>query len=1166
MSLNFLRNRRRPQIFNPREQASRLQVSQLEADEILSVVSQSQQFQQASTNNNPPSDMATKTYVDTKTNQLKTEILGGASSAYDTLLELQTELENNDSVISSITNTLSNKVNTNDLTTNYYNKTESDARYATPSQITTLQGQIDTNTSNISTNTSNISDLTNSINALNTKTNSLSMVGDVLTINSKLNITAGATGSIQLGDASSDTISIIGRPTFSNGAVFQGSITGLTKSDVGLTNVNNTSDLNKPLSTATTNALSLKADKTSSLYQNSWYVNCGVNLLSNVLSSIGSNQAQTIYISAGEVNDTSGNIITQTNTTIVGVDSAFSSPSSLIRGDLTLSGSTMTRCRVSNIGFTNNVLINGTQGRHNFKACVFSGNITIQGTTTNWVNFHYCTFSGQVNIPNTFAGYIIFYFCDFTGATLIFNNVSNQQIYINSCVNLPSLSLNALLNGFNTTISASAINTTTLNCSGSVSLQEGSVSQSSVNGLTSSLNSKLNITDATNTYATISNLTTTNNNLSTLSSRVGTNETDITNLQQKTNVLNYDNVTDTLSINSKLSVVKDSGTNNGVINLGDGVGTDVINIRSNISSNSQTITPQNLGFISGLTSNAQSQISNRVTLNTSQNITGQKNFTGGLLLNSVNLSDTISDIQTKNSSQDASISSINTSISNLENNKANITYVDQQISNIFNNPDVNMNSITELVNALNSDSNYATTISNALSLKANDNEVVKLGGNQEISGTKNFTGAIQISGNDLNTRITEIESVNTSQASSINTLNTNVSDLQSKTSAITYNSGTDTLSISSKVNINKDINNNGNVYLGDGLNNDIIYLQGSLNVGTITITRDEISRLQNVSSNIQSQLNSRVNLTTAQTISGLKNFTASGGLQINGNNLTSLLDAKQNNLVFDNAPTESSNNSLTSGSIFNTLTSYLTSATASSTYQTISGMSNYLTSATASSTYQTISGMSSYLTSASASSTYQTISGMSSYLTTATASSTYQTISGMSSYLTTSTASSTYQTISGMSSYLTSSSASSTYFGLSSNNTISGRNTFSNMNTFGRVCESINQSGSGTNLTLDFNNLTGGIIFYAPSANFTLSLNNIPTTNTNCIYTLTLRYSTRFYATAININGSSITMTAISGLSNLSINSSASFVYQTITIIFNNSSTASVSTGLMSLW
>ena len=53
------------------------------------------------------------------------------------------------------------------------------------------------------------------------------------------------------------------------------------------------------------------------------------------------------------------------------------------------------------------------------------------------------------------------------------------------------------------------------------------------------------------------------------------------------------------------------------------------------------------------------------------------------------------------------------------------------------------------------------------------------------------------------------------------------------------------------------------------------------------------------------------------------------------------------------------------------LSGYLTSAIASSTYQTQSGMSSYLTSATASSTYQTQSSMSSYLTSATASSTYQ---------------------------------------------------------------------------------------------------------------------------------------------------------------------------------------------------
>ena len=56
-----------------------------------------------------------------------------------------------------------------------------------------------------------------------------------------------------------------------------------------------------------------------------------------------------------------------------------------------------------------------------------------------------------------------------------------------------------------------------------------------------------------------------------------------------------------------------------------------------------------------------------------------------------------------------------------------------------------------------------------------------------------------------------------------------------------------------------------------------------------------------------------------------------------------------------------------------TASNYLTTATASSTYQTLSGMSSYLTTATAASTYQTISGMSSYLTTASAASTYFTI-------------------------------------------------------------------------------------------------------------------------------------------------------------------------------------------------
>jgi hypothetical protein len=82
--------------------------------------------------------------------------------------------------------------------------------------------------------------------------------------------------------------------------------------------------------------------------------------------------------------------------------------------------------------------------------------------------------------------------------------------------------------------------------------------------------------------------------------------------------------------------------------------------------------------------------------------------------------------------------------------------------------------------------------------------------------------------------------------------------------------------------------------------------------------------------------------------------------------------------------------SVSSGNLSIDLSAYLTSATAASTYQTISGMSSYLTTSAAASTY---------LTQSNAASTYQTISGMSAYLTTSSAASTYQTQAGMSDYL-----------------------------------------------------------------------------------------------------------------------------------------------------------------------
>ena len=104
------------------------------------------------------------------------------------------------------------------------------------------------------------------------------------------------------------------------------------------------------------------------------------------------------------------------------------------------------------------------------------------------------------------------------------------------------------------------------------------------------------------------------------------------------------------------------------------------------------------------------------------------------------------------------------------------------------------------------------------------------------------------------------------------------------------------------------------------------------------------------------------------------------------------------------------------GDIASLSSAKLDSSTAASTYAPLASpvftgtptVPGYLTTASASSTYQTQAGMSSYLTTTSASSTY---------LPTATAASTYQAQAGMSSYLTTTAAGSTYQPLSGMSSY-----------------------------------------------------------------------------------------------------------------------------------------------------
>jgi hypothetical protein len=234
---------------------------------------------------------------------------------------------------------------------------------------------------------------------------------------------------------------------------FTGTVGGITSSMVGLGNVDNTSDADKPVSTATQNALDLKANLSRTLYANTYFLNAGVNTLSSILTTIGSSSDQTILVSSSThtVGDTS---ITVSNFTMCTVDGATVQPASF-NGAITLNGATQTRVRVSNIQFNSLFTVSGTAGRHNFRCCNFTAGFTVAGATTNWINFTNCSFGGTLTVPNTFAGSISFNQCDFAGTTLSLNNASPLQVLFSLCSNLPSFTLNGTLVGFNSTSSAS---------------------------------------------------------------------------------------------------------------------------------------------------------------------------------------------------------------------------------------------------------------------------------------------------------------------------------------------------------------------------------------------------------------------------------------------------------------------------------------------------------------------------------------------------------------------------------------------------------------------------------------------------------------------------------------------------------------------------------------
>jgi hypothetical protein len=652
---------------------------------------------------------------------------------------------------------------------------------------------------------------------------------------------------------------------------------------------------------------------------------------------------------------------------------------------------------------------------------------------------------------------------------------------------------------------------------------------------------------------------------------------------------------------------------------------------------------------------------------------------------------------------------ISTATQTALNLKSDITYVDTAVANLVNSAPSTLNTLQELANSLSNDSSFSTTMTTALAGKGG------LASSNTWSNTNNFTGAVQLSGVNLDTRIGNIESVNTSQASSISTLN-------SKCSAITFDSSNNITTLNSKLSVGVDEFLSGNLSIGDNASTDICNLNASIVANGQTVSATRIGYLATLSGNVQTALNSKCADSLACHLSGSENLTGSktfsGGVVLSSNitangttisptelsyidgatsNIQTQITTLNNRVLptyswdssgknlsvlnsainisqadFDNAdpvvalassivsvgeltqPVEefnvySDNVSFPTGSIAQSSVNGLVAglaAKASLASPSLTGVPISTTASTGDNSTQIATTAfvknQSYLTTSSASSTYAPLASATltgtpvaptastgdsstqlattafvknqSYLTTSSASSTYAPLASASltgtplaptastgdsstqiattafvknqSYLTTSSASSTYAPLSapaltGNPTTTTQSTADnstriastayvqsnlSNYGTLASSSTYSGNNTFSSYNHVNQFGELIHNAGSGSSLSLTYTSVKG-VVYYTPSANFTLTLTSVPSPTSNLeTYSLTLIYNAKYYANAISVNGSSYTMIAGAGLSNISINASATYVMQQINICYLNSSTPTVITNVLSLW
>jgi hypothetical protein len=479
-------------------------------------------------------------------------------------------------------------------------------------------------------------------------------------------------------------------------------------------------------------------------------------------------------------------------------------------------------------------------------------------------------------------------------------------------------------------------------------------------------------------------------------------------------------------------------------------------------------------------------------------------------------------------------------------------------------------------------------IETALNAKALNSATCHNTGTETWAGQKSFSTGITLNGTDLNTRLTNDESTISSHTSSISSINSSITTLNGKCSALTYDSGTDTTTISSKMSIAKDVSDNGSIYLGDGINSDVIYVRGNISANSQTITPTQLGYVSGASSNLQTQISAKAtdsltcHNTGAETWAGIKTFSSAPVLPNN-----SITNAMINNTAINSGYVDATSSIQTqlSAKATDSLTCHLAGTETVTGAKTFSGGVTLSSNITANSCTITptelsyIDGVTSNLQTQLDAKATDSLTCHLSGTETVTGAKTFSGGVTLSSNITANSCTITPTELSyidgvtsNLQTQLDAKATDSLTCHLSGTETITGAKTFSGNNVFSsynhvnQFGELLYNAGSGTSLSLTYTSING-LIYYSPSANYTLTLTSVPSPTSNKeVYSLTFIYDTKFYANAISVNGSSYTMKSGGGLSNISVNASSTHVLQQINIVYLNSATPVVFTNVMSLF